>query len=522
MKTLKTFIETSVLTKTKKFNNRATNKQWWVDRSYECIYNEIFEKTKFLDESYDIVIRCYCIVNDITTIELCEVCNKSHKLFNGYTSGFSNVCSRTCSLKSPSRIVNIKATKKERYGSETYVNAEKAKQTIIKRYGVEYTTQSQQMKEKSKQSKLEKYGDCNYNNLEKAKQTNIERYGVEYTSQAKSVIDKIQNKKNLINPTLRDIDWLIEENKTKSITQISEELDVTYRTVYLWYKKYNIDINFFAPDYSKTQKEIYDFVESLNFAVKLNDRNLIKPKELDILVPDKNLAIELNGCYWHRENKERHILKLNLCEEKGLRLLQFWDIEWYTKNEICKSILRSNLGLNKKIYARKCKIVSVSNSEYKQFMDENHIQGYAAASIRYGLMYDDILVSCISFSKSRFDKSKKYELVRYANKLNINVIGGFSKLLKFSGLTSILTYCDLRLFTGNMYKNSGFKFIRNTKPGYFYYKSGMVKSRIQCQKHKLEKELPNFDNTLTESENMHNNGWVRVFDCGNSVWEFDL
>jgi hypothetical protein len=41
-------------------------------------------------------------------------------------------------------------------------------------------------------------------------------------------------------------------------------------------------------------------------------------------------------------------------------------------------------------------------------------------------------------------------------------------------------------------------------------------------KNKLEHILPTFDETLTEKDNMFNNGYRRIWDCGNLVFEIDL
>lgn len=54
---------------------------------------------------------------------------------------------------------------------------EKMKETCLKRYGVEYSTQSQLMKEKASKTKKEKYGDSTFTNPEKRKNTNIMTYG---------------------------------------------------------------------------------------------------------------------------------------------------------------------------------------------------------------------------------------------------------------------------------------------------------------------------------------------------------
>ena len=44
-------------------------------------------------------------------------------------------------------------------------------------------------------------------------------------------------------------------------------------------------------------------------------------------------------------------------------------------------------------------------------------------------------------------------------------------------------------------------------------------SRIQFQKHKLKDKLETFDPNITEWENMKANGYDRIWDCGNMVFE---
>ena len=41
---------------------------------------------------------------------------------------------------------------------------------------------------------------------------------------------------------------------------------------------------------------------------------------------------------------------------------------------------------------------------------------------------------------------------------------------------------------------------------------------MSFQKHKLKKLLPLFDEKLSEWENMKNNGFDRIWDCGNDKW----
>jgi hypothetical protein len=38
-------------------------------------------------------------------------------------------------------------------------------------------------------------------------------------------------------------------------------------------------------------------------------------------------------------------------------------------------------------------------------------------------------------------------------------------------------------------------------------------------KHKLADKFDNFDPDKTESENCHNNGYLKIYGCGNNRWE---
>jgi len=129
----------------------------------------------------------------------------------------------------------------------------------------------------------------------------------------------------------------------------------------------------------------------------------------------------------------------------------------------------------------------------------------------------------MTFGKSRFNKKVAWELLRFCNKINYLVIGGASRLFKYFVKKyddSVISYADKRYSIGNLYKNLGFKLSHESKPNYFYWKHNLVlQSRIQYQKHKLKDKLENFNLKLTESENMYNNGFRKIFDCGNQIWK---
>jgi very-short-patch-repair endonuclease/predicted Zn-ribbon and HTH transcriptional regulator len=259
------------------------------------------------------------------------------------------------------------------------------------------------------------------------------------------------------------------------------------------------------------------------------NRSIIAPQEIDLYSDKHKLGIEVNGLYWHSNiDKNYHINKTNKCIEKDIQLLHFWDSEVNTKFDIVTSIISNKLKLNQsKIFARNCQIKEISSKEAKEFLDKNHLQGYSNSSIKIGLFYYKELISVMTFGKPRFNKNYEYELLRFCNKLNTSVIGGASKLFSyflknyFQHGEKIVSYANIRISDGGLYHKLGFIEKEKTDPNYFYFKSNRIYTRYQCQKSKLPKLLGDeFNSNLTEKENMNNNDYKIVYDCGNYVFEY--
>lgn len=287
-----------------------------------------------------------------------------------------------------------------------------------------------------------------------------------------------------------------------------------------------------------SQNEIFNFVSLYNNC-EINLKNIIYPKELDIYCGNNTsgkFAIEYNGLMYHSEgnselkmfknkHKNYHLDKTNSCEEKNIQLFHIFENEWLDENKknIWKSVLLSKMNKTNKIFARKCTIKEVKSEEAKKFENKNHLQGSSTSSIRIGLYYENELVSLMTFGKARFSKQYEYELIRFCSKLNNTIVGGASKLLKYFEKTynpkSLVSYANRRWSTGHLYQTLGFNFLHNSTPNYFYFKSiNKLLSRNKFQKHKLESILENFNKNISESENMFNNNYRRIFDSGNKVF----
>ena len=279
---------------------------------------------------------------------------------------------------------------------------------------------------------------------------------------------------------------------------------------------------------SKQEQDYADYLIELlgDKNVEQSNRTILNGKELDIYLPEHKMAIEYNGLYWHSSSdkeddakkRKQHLEKTELCAKQGIELLH---INEGDNVDLWKQVIKNKLGLNKRIYARKTSIRTISNKESNNFLEHNHLQGKCASSINYGLYYENKLLSVMTFSKARYSDAD-WELIRFCTKGGYTVVGGASKLLKMfrthhEGV--IISYANKRWSNGNLYEKLGFTFLHDSAPCYWYIKDNKLWHRSKFMKHKLKKELPDFDPKLSEVENMYLNGYRRIWDCGNKVYK---
>jgi len=272
----------------------------------------------------------------------------------------------------------------------------------------------------------------------------------------------------------------------------------------------------------------------------INDRTILRPKEIDFVIPDKKIGIEINGLYWHSEeygkNEKYHINKTLEAYKKGYQLIHIFEDEWYYKKYIITEKLKYILKLNTntKIYAKNCNIKEITSEEKRSFLNRYHIQGDDYYSyLMLGLFNNNNLVSVMTFCPQRKVLNNKksendtVELLRYASN---NVVGGFEKLLKYAieyklkpnGIKHIFSFANLR-FTNidkNIYVNSGFKFLGISDPTYFYTKQTKRYSRLYFNKESLIKE--GFSSDLTIDEILKQKGYSKIYDCGNLKYILDI
>jgi hypothetical protein len=258
-----------------------------------------------------------------------------------------------------------------------------------------------------------------------------------------------------------------------------------------------------------------DFIE--------NSYDIISPLSLDIYVPEFNLAIEYNGVYWHSDiyrDNNYHLNKTKLCNDKNIELIHIWEDDWKLKSDIVKSMLVNKFGKSNKIYARNCYISEVNDIVMiKNFLNNNHIQGYSNSKYKIGLYYNSELVSLMCFGKKRRDM----ELVRFCNKQGTTVVGGASKLFGYFlakyDFREIVSFSDISGFNGNLYLKLGFENVSNTKPNYWWVVNGIRRHRFNFNKSVLVSKFK-ADPNMSEKEIMKSMGHNRIWGCGLKKWVY--
>lgn len=471
----------------------------------------------------------------------------------------------------------------DRYGNSIPLRVESIREkqalTNQQRYGGNSPMCSEEVKEKAKSTVMLNHGGFGMASEDirsKIESTNLEKYGVKYPAQNDQIKAKMEetcrklygysnwlsSEERLINcisdssklqeylKFSNDPESYIEENydHTPTCVELCRDTGVTDTTVYSILLRNNCR-HLATFHQSSMEVEVYQFLlESLepNDIIR-NCRSEITPLELDFYIPSYRFAIECNPTITHNssfndpwdincKSPSYHKKKSDLCMRKNIFLFHIFGYEWKSKKDIIKSMIRNILHAdNRRIYARKCRIQSVSDSECKKFLNSNHRQGYTSSSINLGLYYDDNLVSLMTFGHTRStlgnkkDSTDSYELIRFCSKLNTSVIGGASKLFKYfvknQSFSKIVSFSDRAHTRGNLYEMLGFQEASVSYPSYVWVNisDDSYYTRVACQKRNLRRLF--HDDTIdienkTERQIMEEHGYARVYDSGVIRWEY--
>jgi hypothetical protein len=530
-----------ILTKEIEVSITSRNITYYREFGYKVeLGSKINVPVEHLSKSSKLKIKCQC--------ELCDT--EGDIIYEKYLINYNRhnfYSCKKCSNKKRVMTVN------EKYGVDNYSQTdeyrEKVETTNMEKYGVKTTLLNPETQEKIKKTNIERYGTKHPLQSQvvrnKGKETFLEKYGVDHYSKSDEFKNHMSNNiwKNDLEKRLSlqfgDKFKINKENNNFIIDCINgHTFETNWKLQYQREKLYNVEpctiCNPISSGVSGSELKIIEFIkENYNGQIIEGDRKILNKKELDIYLPDLNIAIEYNGLYWHSEAiKENyyHYNKTVECEKLGIQLIHIYEDEWNYKRDVVKSRLLNILKKTpNRVYARKCKIVNVDSKTSKQFLIHNHIQGNVYGKVNLGLVYQDKLVALMNFGGRRKNLGGKavegeYELLRFCNKLNTNVVGGASKLFQhFVNTfkpTQVISYADRSWSMGGLYNSLGFTFDSYTKPNYFYIEGDTRLNRFNFRKDILVSQ--GYDANKTEHVIMLERGYLRIYNSGNMKFKMEF
>lgn len=343
----------------------------------------------------------------------------------------------------------VRKTNLERYGVEcsaqSEVVKEKIKTTNLKKYGVEYSFQAEEVKDKIKATSLERYGVDNPSKSDIIKnrivESNRKNLGVDYPMQSKDVLDKSRvtslQKYGTEYPNQSEI------VKSKIDASTLEHYGVNRACKLDEFKQKIVDTNRerYGVDYTcllysgklKGNDSSYnrDFAELLDSNnIKYEREFLLQKYSYDFKVG--NILVEINPTATHNTHfnpygKNRIDTNYHKNKSNLAKDSGYSVIHVFDWDDIDKVV--QLLRDRETVYARKCEVIFVNEVDANKYLDTYHLQGTCRGQkFRLGLYYDNKLVSLMTFGKSRFNENCEHELLRYCS--HYNVVGGAEKLFK--------------------------------------------------------------------------------------------
>ena len=371
---------------------------------------------------------------------------------------------------------------------------------------------------------------------QRREQTTLEKYGYKHVLQVPEIVDGLKRNREQSDYEQRlqtmqqcfsfDVTRVSEwesmlSNCDTAMSKFAIQHGTTHSTLLRWFREIGLNhLTYFPHTSSGGERELASWIENqFGFQVVRNYRGWDPENyrsELDIWIPEKRVAIEYNGLYWHIDKD--HLKKTERAKANDIFLIQVFEDEWKEKQQIIKSIIAAKLGQCKRLGARGCiKDQHVSRAEAAEFLNAHHLNGFLQSSKKFiGLRHKQTneLLAVASFGQSRW--GPELELHRYAIRGDLLIIGGFGKLIQ--GEPTFITYCDQRFSGDSVYAKYG-RYLRTTHPDYFWTDGVIRLPRYATMKSKLPKLLGNkFDPNETEVANMERAGYGKIWGCGHAVY----
>lgn len=307
--------------------------------------------------------------------------------------------------------------------------------------------------------------------------------------------------------------WEIETKKT---------CQKKYGVDYPCFTKQCIDANFMK--HSKINEKFGKLLSEND--IKYIDDYSLGDYFYDFYLPEQNVLIEINPTFTHTcidtgvfppLDKNYHKDKTKFATDNKYHCINIWD--WDSWDDIIKLVKPKQ-----KLYARKLKIKTINRELANSFIELYHIQGKCNGNtINIGLFYNELLVQVMTFGNPRYNKNYEWELLRLCSHSDYIIVGGAEKLFKWFEKevkpNSVISYCDISKFSGNVYTRLGFSLLRNSIPskcwsnGNKYITDNLLRQRGYDQLFKT-----NYGKGTSNEQLMLDNGWLPIYDCGQNTY----
>ena len=221
----------------------------------------VISRTSWLPSTAGIAERLWNLFHNYTSYnKSCLRCGKSITAFRSWTDGYlADYCSKSCQRKTgrkPKRKLSTEQRELNKIAAK-----EKRKQTFIDRYGV------------------------TSNFSKNTSELRLKRFISKFIAARDDI--SLLSDVNEYSGNRQQLNWICNTCCTKFEENIFSGPHCP---------------TCFTPNASTGQHEVNNFIRSLGFATRLNDRKLSKNKfELDIWLSEKQVCFEYDGLYWHSE-----------------------------------------------------------------------------------------------------------------------------------------------------------------------------------------------------------------------------
>lgn len=386
---------------------------------------------------------------------------------------------------------------------------DKTADTCMSRYGVKTTLLVPEIKHKIDQSNEAKFGTAALFKspliLRKIENTNLEKLGAKNPFSSKKFITQSKTK-TYIRKT-RELsethELLFTVNQYIDSKSIKDEFLVRCKACLHEYMTRiknggptKCPICF--PKSSEPETQLFEYISSIVDDTPIrNSRNIIPNYEIDIFLPRYNIGFEMNGIYWHSEDKvgkNYHIDKSDCASRHGIKLVHIFEDEWVKKDLIVKKELREMLVGMPQIDG----IVDIKLLDEEvaiQFTRANSLSKVDKADLYYGLVLGGKLIYVLSLRKI---SESKWEIVNtsgdgYSSPECIRVV--LDNFIQSHSPDSITAFSSRLFDDGNRFLKLGFGYCGQTNIDSFYVHPG----RFERSYEYVER-------------------WMKIWDCGQNVW----